>query len=305
MTCGAARTGIASHATAITLGFIGMTMFSGTLPATRVALEGFDAVFITMGRAVLAAMAAGAALAVLRPKRPQRADLWRIAAIASCLVVGFPLLSGFAMKTVSAGHGGVVLAIMPIATAVAATIVGGERPGLWFWLLGAAGAVLVLVFTLSDAGWRVEPGDIFLLAAAVVAGFGYAFSGKLARALPGWSVIAWALVLSLPFTVAGSIVSAPAVWPQSAEVWAGFAYLGLFSMFLGFAFWNMAMAIGGIAKIGQIQLLQPFVTIAIAAAFTDETIVPRQLIFAAAVVVVVAAAQRMRVGEAVKARPDG
>ncbi|MEO1104477.1 MAG: DMT family transporter, partial [Pseudomonadota bacterium] len=167
------------HAFAIVLGLIGMTMFAGTLPATRVALEGLGPGFIAMGRAVVAASAAGIALALLQPGRPRGGDMWGIAAISICLVAGFPLFTGLAMQTVGAGHGGVVLAILPIATAVAATIVGGERPGIPFWILGAVGAALVLVFTLSDSGWRVEPGDVFLLCAAISAGFGYAFSGKL------------------------------------------------------------------------------------------------------------------------------
>lgn len=291
---------------AVFLGVVGMTMFAATLPATRLALVGFNPVFITAGRAVLAALIAASFLAAARVAPPRGADIRHLAAIALCLVVGFPLFTGLAMVHVGAGHGGVVLAIMPIATALAARIVGDERPGTAFWLLGAAGAAIVLVFVLSDSGWRLGPGDLFLVAAALSAGFGYALSGRLARTMPGWAVIGWALVMSLPATVPATALSAPAAWPHSVAAWAGFVYLGAVSMFLGFVFWNAAMARGGISKIAQIQLLQPFVTIAIAALVAAEPVEGRQIAFAAAVVVVVAAAQRLRVARiAAPSPPQG
>ncbi|MEM9222512.1 MAG: DMT family transporter [Pseudomonadota bacterium] len=285
----------ASQTNATVLGTIGMVMFAGTLPATQLALEGFGPVFITASRAVLAAALAGIALAAFRVPRPKGADLRRLGMIALCLVVGFPFFIGMAMTTVGAGHGGVVLAVMPLATAVAGALVGGERPGLLFWFLAALGGAVVLLFTLSAAKGALTAGDLFLMVAAVVAAFGYAYSGLLSRSVPGWSVIAWALVLSLPLTLAVTVLSAPPTLPTSVVAWTGLIYLGAISMFLGFAFWNVAMAMGGIAKTGQIQLLQPFVTIAMAAAVTTETIELRQVVFAAAVVIIVAAAQRARV----------
>lgn len=282
-------------ALAIVLGTIGMVMFAATLPATVLALEGLSPVFITAGRAVLGGVLAAGLLLLFRVPRPRGREFLRLAGICACLVCGFPLFTGLAMQTVGAGHGSVVLAVLPLATAVAASVVGGERPGAAFWLFCVVGAAIVLVFTLSRAGWRVEAGDVFLLLAAASAGLGYALSGALARTRPGWTVIAWALTLSLPATILVSILSAPAVWPTAPSVWAGFVYLGAVSMFLGFVFWNVALAMGGIAKIGQIQLLQPFVTIAIAAVTTAEAIDPQEVAFAAAVVLVVAVAQRLRV----------
>ncbi|GAB5378516.1 MAG: DMT family transporter [Acuticoccus sp.] len=285
-------------ASAVGLGLIGMVMFAGTLPATVLALDGFGPVFIAAGRAVVAAALSGALLVVTRQRWPRGREIGQLVLIAACLVIGFPLFSGLAMQTVGAGHGGVVLAIMPLATAIAGAVVGGERLPPAFWALSVCGAAIVSVFTLSRAGWSLSPGDGFLVIAAALAGLGYATSGVMARSRPGWSVTAWALVISLPFTIPVSAMSMPAVWPQSGAAVAGFAYLAIVSMFLGFVFWNVAMAMGGIAKVGQIQLLQPFVTIAMAAVVTHETLNAVELAFAAAVVVVVAAAQRVRVREA-------
>lgn len=286
---------LSKGATAVVLGTIGMVMFAATLPATILALEGLGPVFITAGRAVLAGVLSAGLLLACRVARPRGRELWLLTAISLCLVGAFPLFTGLAMQTVGAGHGSVVLAIMPLATAVAATVVGGERPGLAFWLFCVVGALIVFVFTMSRAGWQIEPGDVFLVLAAACAGLGYASSGVLARTMPGWTVIAWALTFSLPVTILVSVLSAPAEWPDSPSVWLAFVYLGAVSMFLGFVFWNVAMAMGGIAKIGQIQLMQPFVTIAIAAVVTAEHLDPLEIAFAAAVVVVVAAAQRLRV----------
>lgn len=281
---------------AFALGLAGVTIFAGTLPATRIAVRGLDPAFITAGRAVLAGVIAAALLTATRRRLPRRGEWPMLAAVAACLVFGFPFFTGLAMERVPASHGSVVLAILPLATAVAAALVGGERPGPVFWLLGVAGGGLVLVFSLSDSGWVLLRGDLYLFAAAASAALGYALSGRLARDRPGWVVISWGLVLALPFTALASVLTAPAVWPMAPGVWAAFAYLGVFSMFLGFFFWNAAMALGGIARIGQIQLLQPFLTMVIAALVAGEALEPGLFAFAALIVVVVTLAQRTRVG---------
>ncbi|MEM6762949.1 MAG: DMT family transporter [Pseudomonadota bacterium] len=288
-------TSVAVRGTAIFLGFVGMLMFAATLPATRIALDGLSPAFITSGRAVVAAGIAGALLVVTRTPIPSKADVLNLGAIALCLVCGFPLFTGLALQTVGASHGGVVLAILPIATAGAATLLGSERPSPRFWALGAIGAAVLLLFTLSSAGWTVQLGDIFLLFAAASAAFGYAVSGTLSQTMKGWRVIAWALVLALPATVSFSVVFAPSQWPTAPWVWGGFIYVSVFSMFVGIVFWNGAMALGGISKIAQIQLLQPFFTIAIAAVFVGEALEARQIGFALVLVLIVAAAQRARV----------
>lgn len=294
----------ASPVLAITLGLIGMVMFAGTLPATRLAVVGLDPVFITVGRAMLAGVLAAAVLAATRQPLPQRRDWLTFAAIAACLVFGFPFFTGLAMEKVPANHGSVVLAILPLATAAAAALVGGERPGRLFWALSVLGGVLVLVFSLSDAGWVLLAGDVYLIAAAAIAATGYALSGRLSRRMPGWAVVSWALVLSLPLTTPATVLTLPAVLPTSPSVWAGFVYLGAVSMLLGFFFWNSAMALGGIAKIGQIQLLQPFVTMVLATLVAGEAMEAHLAAYATAVVIVVAAAQRARVAGPLVAPPS-
>ena len=286
---------IATPWRALLLGLVGVAIFAGTLPATRLAVVSLAPEFVAFGRAVVAGILAAVALALTRQRRPRGREFAILAAIALCLVVGFPFFSGLAMERVPASHGGVVLAVLPLGTAIAATLFGAERPGLVFWGLSIAGGALVLLYALSGAGWTLLTGDLFLLSAAASAALGYALSGRLARTMAGWAVISWALVIMLPATALASWLSAPDVWPTSPVVWSAFAYLGAGSMFLGFFFWNNAMARGGIAKIGQLQLLQPFMTIAIAALFTAEAFVVRDLGFAALIVVVVAFAQRAKV----------
>ncbi len=277
------------------LGFVGVVIFGATLPATRVALTGFDPGFITFGRAFLAGLASAAALLVARKRFP-RPDLRAFVLIGVTLVFGFPGFVNVAMQTVPASHGGIVLGVLPLLTAVFAALIGGERPGLAFWLWGAAGASLVLAFTLRGGGFVPGIGHVWLACAAVTSAFGYVVSGKLARKLPGWEVIAWALVLCLPITGLGSLWA----WdsgvhaPNHAALWA-MAYLAFGSMFAGFFFWNAGLAMGGIARVGQVQLLQTFVTLGISAWLLGEVITPVMLAFALAVAVVVWCGRKARV----------
>ncbi len=289
--------GTGQQAAAIVLGLIAVVIFAGTLPATRHAVTELSPAFVTLGRAALAGLMAIAALAITRSPLPPRRDLLRFAGVAACLTLGFPFLLGLAMLTVPSAHGGVVIAIMPVAVTACAALFGNEKPGPRFWALSVLGAAIVLVYTASHAGWSVRTGDIFLVLGSIVAAIGYTLSGRLARGggYAGWQVISWALVLALPFHLVGTVAVAPAEPPQSISVMAAFAYLGVFSMFLGFFFFNQAMARGGIAKIGQLQLIQPFFTLAIAAVLLGEAIQLDSIVFAILVVVVVAAAQRQQV----------
>lgn len=277
------------------LGLVGVVIFGATLPATRIALTGFDPVFITFGRAFLAGLASAVALLVARRRFP-RADLGAFALIGLTLVFGFPAFVNVAMQTVPASHGGIVLGVLPLLTAIFAALIGGEKPGMAFWLWGIAGAALVLGFTLRGGGFAPGIGHVWLGCAAIVSAFGYVVSGKLSRKLAGWEVIAWALVLCLPVTGLGSLLS----WsggvnaPNAAAVYA-MGYLAFGSMFAGFFFWNAGLAIGGIARVGQVQLLQTFVTLGISAVLLGETITPVMLAFACAVAVVVWLGRKARV----------
>jgi drug/metabolite transporter (DMT)-like permease len=184
-----------------------------------------------------------------------------------------------------------------MATAVAAVSVAGERPSAFFWALSALGAALVIAFALQDGAIVPLLGDLYLFAAVAICGMGYALSGSLARRMPGWEVISWAVVITLPALVPATVL----LWPADAGAvalpsWAGLVYVALVSQYFGFFLWNSALAIGGVARIGQIQLLQPFATLAIAAAMLGEPIGIRTILFATAVVVVVGAGLRARIG---------
>jgi drug/metabolite transporter (DMT)-like permease len=280
------------------LGFVGVVIFGATLPMTRLAVAALDPWFVTFGRAAGAGLLAAVVLAVLRRPLPAARDLPLYGIVMACLITGFPAFTALAMVTVPAGHGGVVLGILPLGTAIAATLVSGERPSLGFWLVGLVGAALVGAFTLQQAGGlHLSAGDVFLVLAVVSAALGYTVSAMLTRRRPGWEVVSWMLALSLPVTLPAAWWFAPA-GPAAvpAASWWGFVYVTLFSQYIGFFFWNAGLALGGIARVGQVQLLQTFVTLAIAAAVNGETVGPETIAFALAVALVVLAGSRMRAG---------
>lgn len=277
------------------LGFIGMAIFGGTLPATRLAVSEIDPVALTALRTAIAGVCSLALLIVLRRKPPPRA-LWPQLVIAMlCVAVVFPLLMSMGMQRVDASHGGVVLGVLPIATALAAVVVAHERPRPLFWIASVAGAALVIAFSLRQGGGTFSTGDLLLFAAVAVSAIGYTFSGRLATRMPGWEVISWILVIGLPLSIPAAILTMPHDVSQiGLKPWLGLLYVALFSQWIGFFAWNAGMAMGGIARVSQVQLLQPFVTFALAALFNGETITLQILLFAAAVVVTVAISARTR-----------
>lgn len=277
------------------LGGIGVMIFGGTLPATRIALGTFSPWFITHGRATVAMTCAALILLVLRRRFPRRHAPALLAA-GLLLAVGFPGFSSIAMQTVPAAHGGVVLGLMPLTTSIFAAVLAGERPSPLFWICGIVGAALVVTFATRDSGMSLSSGDLWLFAAILSSSLGYVISGQLSRVMPGWEVICWALVMNAPITIAGAIWTwSPGFASAGGAELAAFAYLSLCSMFLGFFAWNVGLAIGGIARVSQVQLLQPFVTIAISAALIGEHISLETLAFAALVVGVVAVGRKARV----------
>ena len=282
------------------LGVLGICVFAGSLPATRIAVAEVDPYFLTAIRAALAGFAGLALLAVMRRSLPPRAALWPLIICALTIVLGFPLLSAIAMVSVPSAHGGVILGILPLATAAAAAVIEGERPSIAFWIAAAIGSALVMAFALyRGGGHSLSAGDILLLVAVVCAGIGYTYSGGLAGIMPGWEVISWIVVLSLPLSLAALAFTWPAdIAAISTRGWTAILYAGLMAQFVGFFMWNAAMAMGGIARVGQIALLQPFIVALIAATFANEQIDLPTILFAAAVVVAVAAGTRMRVGTA-------
>jgi drug/metabolite transporter (DMT)-like permease len=282
---------------ALLLGVIGVVIFGLTLPATRLAVADFSPLFVTAGRSLLAAGFAACTLLWVRPLPPQRREWPRLAAFAAFSIIGFPLLMAVAMQHAPASHGAVVLAVLPLLTAMGGAVVGGERPSLGFWACGIAGSGTVLAYSLltgagsGDLQWA----DLLLAGAALSAAAAYSLGGEMARRIGGWEVICWALVFSSPAMLALVLLSGPINWAASPSAWAGFLYVSMFSMFLGFFAWNKGMAMGGIARIGQIQLLQPFVALAASAALLGETVGWLEVAFAALVVGTVALGWRMRV----------
>src|SRR5581483_9457198 len=281
----------------LALGFAGVLLFGGTLPATRLAVAYFDPFFLSAARAAIAGLAGLLLLLAMRKPLPPRA-LWGEIALAGLFtIVGFPVTMALAMVNVPAAHGGVVLGIIPLATVAVAAMIAHERPSGGFWLASLAGAAIVIAFVLSDGETReVALGDVFLLGTIVSAAFGYTLSGKLSRKLPGWEVICWQVALFLPVTGLAALL----LWPRSfggvtAEAWAGFAYVSFISQFFAFFVFNAAMALGGVARVGQLMLLQPFVIVALAALVNGEPLRVATVAFAAAVVATVVIGQHMRV----------
>jgi drug/metabolite transporter (DMT)-like permease len=279
------------------LGIVGMAMFAGTLPATRLAVTALDPLFLTVARATLAGSAGLAVLIATRRCLPPKSLRLEMLGAGCCTVVGFPLLAALAMMTVPAAHGGVVLGIMPLATAAAAVVFAHERPSLGFWLASIVGAFVVLAFVWRRGGGvTLSSGDLFLLGTVAAGAVGYTLSARLTALMPGWEVISWQVVIFLPLAALATIV----LWPPDiaavpAPAWIGLAYVGLVSQYTAFFVFNAAMAIGGIARVGQVMLLQPFVIVALALPVNGEPIDAETLLFAAAVVATVLVGQRMRV----------
>jgi len=274
-------------------GLAGVVIFSGSLPATRVAVTDFSPLFLTSARAVIAALLGAALLLALRQEKPSRGDLLSLVIVALGVVVGFPLLTAFALQYVTAAHSIVFIGLLPLATAVFGVLRGGERPKPMFWLFSCLGSATVAGFALSAGGEISVAGDLLMIAAVLACGLGYAEGAKLSRRLGGWQVISWALVLSLPLMAVIALASLPGTWQGIAgSAWAGLAYVSVFSMLVGFVFWYRGLALGGIAAVGQLQLLQPFFGLLLAAGLLHERVSPLMVATTLAVVACVAGARK-------------
>lgn len=275
-------------------GLVGVIIFSGSLPATRLAVADFDPVFLTVARAAIAGLVALALLAGLRQKRPETRDIASLGVVALCVVVGFPLLTALALQHVASAHLIVFVGLLPLATAAFGVLRGGERPRPAFWLFSGIGSALVVGFSLLQ-GFAASPaGDLLMLAAIVICGLGYAEGAALSRRLGGWQVICWALVLALPLMLVLAHATKPVSFAEAGlPGWLGLAYVSLFSMLIGFVFWYRGLAQGGIAAVGQIQLLQPFFGLALAALVLGEEVGWLPIIVSIAVAACVAGARRM------------
>jgi drug/metabolite transporter (DMT)-like permease len=274
-------------------GLLGVIIFSGSLPATRVAVSDFSPLFLTSARAVIAALLGAALLLVLRQSRPAKDDLLSLANVAIGVVVGFPLLTALALQYITSAHSIVFVGLLPLATAIFGVLRGGERPKPLFWLFSGVGSATVVGFALAYGGEVSLVGDLLMLAAIIACGLGYAEGAKLSRTLGGWQVISWALLVSLPLMGIIALMTLPGSWQDiSNPSWLGLAYVSVFSMLVGFVFWYHGLARGGIAGVGQLQLLQPFFGLLLAASLLGEHVSPTMIATTIAVVLCVAGARR-------------
>ncbi|MEU9333540.1 DMT family transporter [Streptomyces sp. NPDC048290] len=277
------------------LAALGVVAFSLTFPATAWGLEGFGAWSLTAVRGVLAALIAGVCLLALRVPLPGRAHWPGLLVVAGGVVVGFPLLSTLALETSSTSHAAVVVGLLPLTTAVVSALRLGHRPSRTFWAAALTGAAAVIAFTLQQSGGALGTADLYLFAALLVCAAGYAEGGRLAREMPGWQVIGWALVLCLPLAVPAAVF---ALAQEPVQLtWhsvSGLLWVAAGSQFLGMVVWYRGMALIGIPKASQLQLAQPLLTLVWSVLLLGERLTPAAPLTAAAVLICIAVTQRAR-----------
>lgn len=268
-------------------GAAGVVAFSLTLPATQVADPAFGPLAVGVGRAALAGMLAVAVLWARREPLIVAALVPRLLLVVVGVVLGFPLLTAYALQNVNSAHAAVVSGLLPVATAGMAVIRAGERPRPRYWIALAVGVATVVAFAVVAGAGRPRMGDLLVLAAVALAGLGYAEGGSLARRYGGWRVICWALILALPVSIPVTLVAVAFHLPDapSFAAWGGLAYVSGVSMFLGFFAWYEGLARGGVARIGRLQLAQPVLTLGWSALLLGE---PLTLPTAVAAVLVLA-----------------
>ncbi|MEU2334083.1 DMT family transporter [Streptomyces sp. NPDC006654] len=274
---------------------LGVVTFSLTFPATAWGLEGFGPWALVAVRSVLAAAMAGACLLFLRVRAPERRHWAGLAVVAAGVVLGFPMLTTLALETSTTSHAAVVVGLLPLTTALFSALRTGVRPSRTFWAAALAGAAAVLAFTVAQSGGALTTADGYLFGALVVCAAGYTEGGRLARIMPGWQVIGWALVLCLPLTVPAAVVALsyePVVW--NAHGIAGLLWVAAGSQFLGLMVWYRGMATIGIPKASQLQLAQPLLTLVWSVLLLGEHLTVAAPLTAAAVLVCIAVTQRSR-----------
>ncbi|MDQ7981315.1 DMT family transporter [Paraburkholderia sp. SARCC-3016] len=288
------------------LGLIGVVVFSLTLPMTRIVVAEWHPLLNGLGRALVAAVPAGALLLWRRERLPNWAQLKSLCVVSLGVVIAFPVFSAWSMKYVPASHGAVVNGLQPLCVAIYAAWLSHERPSKLFWSCALAGSAIVVAFAFEAGGGAPQAGDLLMLVAVGIGALGYAEGARLAKQIGGWQVICWALVVSAPF------LALPVGWlawqqhlmhpgPVALKTWLAFAYVAFFSQFLGFFAWYAGLAMGGIARVGQVQLLQIFFTMAFSALFFGESVAPSTWIFAAAVIATVMLGRRATVQTAPRA----
>ncbi|WP_052012273.1 DMT family transporter [Alicyclobacillus hesperidum] len=281
-------------------GLVGVLVFSLTLPASKVAVGSFGALVVGPGRALIAAIFAALTLWIRHEKLPQKKYLPGFIIIGVGAVFGFPLLTAWAMDRVPASHGAVELALLPIATAAVSALRNGERPSWLFWMCSVGGALTVAAYTSVTGLGGIRLADLALLGAVIIVAFAYAEGGRMASDLGGWQVIAWSVVISAPAVTMLLIIDfattgVPHILHAPWTGWASLLYLGVGSQFFGFVAWYTGMGIGGVARVSQMQYLQPFFTILFSWVWLGERLTIKTLVAALVVVLWVAVGKRATV----------
>ncbi len=277
------------------LGFIGVLMFSLTLPFTRIAVAELSPYFVTFGRSSLGGICALLLFAFTKPKLPTKNQLIRLSVMALGVVYGFPLFVSLAMKTLPSAHGGIVLGVLPLATAVVGALRFNERPSLAFWITAVMGSLLVITYASLNGSGGLSSEDWLLFVAIASASIGYSEGGKLSEEMSSVEVISWALVLTLPINIFLTYQYIDfEISAVSTSAIISFVYVGLISMYIAFFFWYRGIALGGVARVGQVQLLQPFLTLVGAYFLLDEQITAMNIGFALCVLAVVVLGKKTR-----------
>lgn len=282
-------------AAGMALGMLGVVTFSLTLPMTRIVVETLDPLQVSIWRSFAASIVAIFILVIVRPVKPLGTDWRRLLICAGGLVFGFPIFIALAMQTVSAAHGAVVVGLLPLGTSVASVFISHERPSKAFWIVSGVGTILTLMFVLRQAEGTLAVGHIYSIIAVVVASIGYANGGLLAKRLGGWQVSCWTLVAALPFLLAATFFVEPIPFSIDAVSLGAFAYLALMSQLIGFILWYRGMALAGIARVSQIQLLQLFLTVIAAHLILGEPIDAEIATFGSLVVLSVWLSSKMKI----------
>jgi len=286
----------------MTLGFLAICGFSVTLPATKIAVEYLEPALVGPGRSLLAALPAVILLLWLRPALPAPRQWFSLFIVMLGVVLGFPWLTSLAMQSVNGAQGGIIVSVLPLFTAIAGAVIIGQRPSVGFWLMSFFGSSLVFIYLLIEgtgqSPGKFQNGELILLGASVLCAIGYAEGGRLSKEIGGVAVISWALVLSIPFSLIFSLASD--AWSNRAisapwQAWAGFIYISLISQWLAFIFWYKGLALGGIVRVSQIQLLQPFLTLLVSGILLNETIDMLMIFFAVAVVMSIIFSRKMSI----------
>lgn len=278
------------------IGFIGVAIFSLTLPFTRIAVQEMSPFYVSFGRGVIAGVCGALFLLLTKSPLPTKTQFKKLLITASCVVYGFPIFIALAMQTLPSAHSGIVLGIIPLAMSAMGAIRFREKPSVAYWITAVFGTLIVLIYSMIDGGGGLAFGDIWLLLAIVAAAIGYSEGGKLAEEIGAIKVISWAVAMTLPFNITATYVFANiALTDLSASVFLSFLYVSLFSAFFGFFFWYRGIALGGVARVGQVQLLQPFLTLIGAYFLLGEPITLLNIVFAIGVLVVVLIGRKTKI----------